>query len=66
MQNINLLSLVVPVYKQEKTILKNIKILDEVLSNTYCKYEIIVVVDGFMDNTYKIAKRINNEHIKVL
>lgn len=66
MQNINLLSLVVPVYKQEKTILKNIKILDDVLSNTSYKYEIIVVVDGFMDNTYKIAKRINNEHIKVL
>lgn len=66
MQNINLLSLVVPVYKQEKSILKNIKSLDKALSSIPYKYEIVVVVDGFMDNTFKNAKKINKEHIKIL
>ncbi|MEK7517279.1 MAG: glycosyltransferase [Patescibacteria group bacterium] len=66
MQNINLLSLVVPAYKQERTILKNIESLDKVLSETPYKYEIIVVVDGFMDNTFENAKRINKKNIKVL
>ena len=59
MQNINLLSLIVPAYKQEKTIIKNIKSLDNVLSKLAYKYEIIVVVDGYIDNTYKNAKKIN-------
>lgn len=66
MQNINLISLVVPAYKEEKTIFNNIKNLDEVLSNTSYNYEIIVVVDGFLDNTFRNAKRINKKHIKVL
>ncbi len=66
MQNINLLSLIVPAYKQEKTIIKNIKSLDNVLSKLAYKYEIIVVVDGYIDNTYKNAKKINKKYIKVL
>ncbi len=49
--NIKLLSLVVPAYKQEKTILKDIKNLDKVLSSFGFKYEIIVVVDGYEDDT---------------
>lgn len=66
MQNINFLSLVIPAYKQEKTILKDIKNLDKVLSVLPYDYEIIVVVDGFIDKTFKNAKRINKDHIKVL
>lgn len=54
--NIKLLSLVVPAYKQEKTIVKDIKTLDKVLSALSFKHEIIVVVDGFFDNTYKILQ----------
>ena len=63
---INLISLVVPAFKQEKTIVLNIESLAETLSKLDCKYEIIVVVDGFLDKTYKKAKTVENRSIKVL
>ena len=53
MNEIKLLSLVVPAYKQEKTIVKDIKALDKALSVFPFKHEIIVVVDGFVDKTYE-------------
>ena len=65
MRNINFLSVVIPAYKQEKTILKDIKDLDDSLKTLPYKYEIIVVVDGFMDTTFKKAKQMGTEHIKV-
>lgn len=54
--NIKLLSLVVPAYKQEKTIIKDIKALEKALSAFPFKHEIIVVVDGFVDKTYDVLK----------
>lgn len=58
MKNIKLLSLVVPAYKQEKTIIKDIKNLNDVLSGLGLDFEIIVVVDGFIDKTYgRISNR---------
>ena len=53
MEKIKLLSLVVPAYKQEKTIVQDIKNLDKVLSSLTFKHEIIVVVDGFLDKTFQ-------------
>lgn len=54
---VKLLSLVVPAYKQEKTIVKDIANLEEVLSSLHFKHEIIVVVDGSPDLTYKKIKK---------
>jgi len=62
---IRLLSLVVPAYKQEKTITRDITNIDKALSSLNIKHEIIVVVDGFTDNTYKNAKKIKSENIIV-
>lgn len=56
MEKIKLLSLVVPAYKQEKTIARDIKSLDKVLSTLPFKYEIIVVVDGFLDKTFDLLE----------
>ena len=64
--NIKTLSLVVPAYKQEKTIVLNIESLAEILSKLDCKYEIIVVVDGFLDKTYEKAKKVKNNNVRVL
>jgi len=66
MINYKSLSLIVPAYKQEKTILKDIKNLDGVLSGLGIKYEIILVVDGYLDNTLNILKRIKSKNIKIL
>ncbi len=62
---INFFSLVVPVFKQEKTIVKNLTSLDKVLSQSLTSYEIIVVVDGFEDDTFTKAKKIVNKKLKV-
>lgn len=56
MKGLKLLSLIVPAYKQEKTIVEDIENLDKVLSSFPFRYEIIVVVDGFLDKTYEILQ----------
>lgn len=57
-----LLSVVIPAFKQEKTILKDVKSIKKTLDTLGCMYEIIVVIDGQVDNTHnKILKhRIKN------
>src|SRR3989338_8893281 len=63
---IELLSVIVPVYKKQKTIQKELETLSNVLSKTNYKYEIIAVVDGTsLDNSYEEAKKTNNTKIKV-
>ena len=52
MGKIKSLSLVVPAYKQERTIVKDLQNLDKVLSSLPYKHEIVVVADGFLDKTY--------------
>lgn len=64
--NIKLLSLVIPAHKQEKTITKNIKSLDKILSSLPYKYELIIVVDGDTDGTYKKVKSLENRKIRVI
>lgn len=62
-----LLSVIIPAYKQEKTIkhdLENvIDILEEGLIDT--DFEVICVVDGELDNTLKEAKKVKSEKLKV-
>lgn len=66
MNNIKSISLVLPAYKQEKIIFENLKKLYEILSFLPYKFEIIVVVDGFLDNTYQKAKEFKRKNVKVL
>jgi len=65
----NLLSIVVPAYKQEKTIKKDLitinRVLHEGLPGNY-DYEIICVVDGILDNTKEEAKKTKIPKLKVL
>lgn len=57
------ISLVVPAFKQEKTIQEDVKNLDLALSSIASNYEIIVVVDGFVDKTYEKLKQIKNKNL---
>lgn len=66
MEKISLLSLIVPAYKQEKTIVENIRDLNKSLTQLGVAYEIIVVVDGKSDKTYEVAQRIRSKKIRVL
>lgn len=63
-----LLSVVVPAYKQEKTIKKDLETIEEVLSEGLpleYDFEIICVVDGFLDKTFGKAKKAESEKVKV-
>ena len=64
----NFLSIIMPAYRQEKTIAKDlrsvIKAMNEGLGNDY-KYEVICIVDGLVDRTYKEAKKIRSKKLKV-
>lgn len=65
MRNINFLSVVIPAYKQEKTIIGDINAIYSVLNSLPYKFEIIVVVDGYLDDTFKNAKKINKDNVRV-
>jgi len=62
----NLISLVIPTYKQSRTIVRDIKLLEELAKTLGIKYEIIIVVDGIVDSTYEKVKKISSKTIKVL
>ncbi|EKD94524.1 MAG: glycosyl transferase family protein [uncultured bacterium] len=62
-----LLSVIVPAYKQEKTIQKDlvniITTLDQGLTNT--NFEVVCIVDGELDNTYKEASKVKSDKLKI-
>ncbi len=63
--DLKLFSLVIPAYKEEKTIAKSLNVVDKTLQKLPYKYEIIVVVDGNMDKTFDIVKRISKKNKKI-
>ncbi len=66
MVKIKKISIVIPTYRQEKTIVKNLKILRKALEELPYLFQLVVVVDGFHDKTYEILKKIRQKNFKVL
>lgn len=64
-QNKKLLSLIIPAYKQEKTIVSDVKNINKALLTLSFDSEIIVVVDGLVDKTFDIVKRLKIKNLKV-
>ena len=60
------LSLIIPVYKQESTIVKNISKIAVALNQIRYPYEIIVVIDGILDSSLKRIKQAKIPHVKTL
>lgn len=56
-QKASLVSLIIPAFKQEKTIEKDIVRIKKVMDQLRHDYEIIVVVDGRVDQTYENARK---------
>src|SRR5258706_12782056 len=63
--SLDLVSLIIPAYKQENTIQKDLFRAKKVMDEAGYNYEIILVVDGEIDNTFKNAKKISSSKIKV-
>lgn len=61
----DLISIIVPAYKQEKTIEENLLRIKKVLDQLRHEYEIIVVVDGYVDKTLENAKKVKSSKIHV-
>ena len=64
--SIKLLSIVIPAYMQEKDIIRDVKRIEESLNELRYQYEIIIVIDGMHDGTYKNALRLKSKKIKIL
>lgn len=61
------LSLVIPIYKQHRTIEENIKHVLHALEKTRFTYEVICVVDGYDDDpSYEVLKKANLLFVHVL
>jgi glycosyltransferase involved in cell wall biosynthesis len=63
---LHFLSVIVPVYKQESTIKKDLKSILKTLDQIRYPYELIAVIDGkSIDNSFKAAKTIIHPRLKV-
>lgn len=56
-----LVSVIIPAYKAERFIEKNILYIKNILDQTRYKYEIICVVDGQVDKTYEVAEKVTRK-----
>jgi glycosyltransferase involved in cell wall biosynthesis len=64
---LHFLSVIVPVYQQEKTIKKDILSIIRTLDQIRYPYELIAVIDGkSTDNSFNIIKLIKHPHLKVV
>jgi glycosyltransferase involved in cell wall biosynthesis len=61
-----LLSLIVPVYHQEKTIERNLREISATLALLPINYEVIVVIDGIDDASYQNAIKCKLPHVSVV
>lgn len=60
-----LISVIIPAYKQEKTIAKDLRIIKEVLDKLRYPTELICVVDGRVDNTFEVASKFAKHYSNV-
>ena len=56
-------SIIIPVYNEEKTILK---IINKILQLKNINKELIIVNDGSTDNTKKLLRKFSNERIRII
>lgn len=59
-----LFSLIIPVYKQEKTIKHDIEEVLSILSETHTNFEIIPVIDGALDRSFSEAKKVADPRVR--
>lgn len=64
--NFKLLSLIIPVYKQEKTVARDIRAIQAELDMLHIPYEIIAVVDGQVDRSFEEIQKIKSSKIKAI
>lgn len=64
-QDRKIVSIIIPSYKQEKTIVKDLILIQNAMEHLRHDFEIIVVIDGILDKTLQEAKKAKSDKIKV-
>ena len=64
--NKHFLSLIIPVYKQENIIVKNLKAIKQALDQIRYDYEIIVVIDGMVDKSWEKVVSAKIDKVRVI
>src|SRR5689334_730210 len=59
-------SLIIPVYRQERTIRKDLLEVLDSLKTTKADFEIIPVIDGALDKSFAEASKVKDPHIRVI
>ncbi len=59
-------SLIIPVYKQQQTIKRDIEDVISVLTTTKIDFEIIPVIDGKLDHSYEEARKVRDPRVRVV
>lgn len=62
----SLLSIIIPVYHQEKTILRDIRSIRDALILCSIPFEIIAVIDGDVDNSRREACKVRDPRVQVI
>lgn len=64
----HLLSVIVPAYREERTVVRDLRQIVSVLEQVRYNYEVIVVIDGIVDETFKKALRFSKsvDRVKVI
>lgn len=60
-----MISIIVPAYNEENTIENTIKILRDYFESQGVSYELVVVSDGSVDETYEVAKVLESDTVRV-
>lgn len=58
-------SLIIPVYKQQQTIKRDIEDVISVLSTAKIDFEIIPVIDGQLDRSFEEARKVKDKRVRV-
>lgn len=64
--NLKLFTLIIPVFKQERTIRKNLQLVLTNLDLLNIPYEVIAVIDGRVDRSFEEAAKIKSANIRVV
>lgn len=60
------ISLIIPAYKQERTIIKDVRKLTSIMKELPNEYEILIVIDGKVDKTYQKVKSLKSDKIRII
>lgn len=64
--NLSFISLIIPVFKQEKTIARDLRGILVEVNQLHIPFELIVVIDGILDKSFESALSVKSQHIRVV